>query len=418
MHRALERARRGESGFTIVEMMVAMMIFMIMITGIATMMSSTLNITRNNRNRSIAANLAAEEMDTVRTTTFTDLPLGRIVTTQDVDGVAYTVTRDTEWITEGATGGACRPETSDTDLAFLRVTVFVEWPNMTGVQPPTSSTIVTPPVGTYDTNTGHVAVEVINRDGGPQEGVDITLSNTSGFSETQTTTEDGCAFFAYKSAGAYTLTATAAGFVDDQANDTVSQAVTVVVGATAAAQFVYGQAATLDLTLDGEGSGIDPPDDVPVTLGNTHFVPAGTRIFTGSGNPREIESLFPWLDGYDVWLGECADADPLSFGVARNHVATTAGGTSTVTVHIHELEVWVEDSGGSPVQGAAVQVVHPADALCPLGETFSLGTTDASGLATMALPFGTWEVWVDGLLGDTVTLDPTAGSIYSTTVVQ
>jgi hypothetical protein len=41
---------------------------------------------RNDRHRSVAANLAAEEMDTIRSTDFTDLTVGRVETTRDPTG--------------------------------------------------------------------------------------------------------------------------------------------------------------------------------------------------------------------------------------------------------------------------------------------------------------------------------------------
>ena len=70
------RVHREEDGFTMVEM-VAIMIFGVLITGIATMKGTRLNLVRNNRNRSVAANLASEEMDTVRSTNFTTFRSGR-----------------------------------------------------------------------------------------------------------------------------------------------------------------------------------------------------------------------------------------------------------------------------------------------------------------------------------------------------
>ena len=67
----LARVRRREhagdqGGFTMVEVVMSIFIFGIVITGVIAGMSSALNLTRQDRNRSIAANLASQEMDTVR----------------------------------------------------------------------------------------------------------------------------------------------------------------------------------------------------------------------------------------------------------------------------------------------------------------------------------------------------------------
>src|SRR3990170_7299064 len=90
-----------------VEAMVAILISGLLIGGIATMQNSTLNLIRNNRHRSVAANLAASEMDTVRSTPFTSLPLGQVETVRDVGGVPYTITRESQWIPSAAAAGAC-----------------------------------------------------------------------------------------------------------------------------------------------------------------------------------------------------------------------------------------------------------------------------------------------------------------------
>jgi hypothetical protein len=44
---------------------------------------------------------------------------------------------------------------------------------------------------------------------------------------------------------------------------------------------------------------------------------------------------------------------------------------------------------------------------CPSGESYVLGTTDASGIVGAGLPYGIWDVYVDGVLEGTATLDPT-----------
>ncbi len=91
--------RADEAGFTMVELVVGIFIFALVIGGVVAGMSSSLNLTRQNRNRSIAANLASQEMDTVRSTEFTDLPArDRVTATQTVDGVPYTITRETQWV--------------------------------------------------------------------------------------------------------------------------------------------------------------------------------------------------------------------------------------------------------------------------------------------------------------------------------
>jgi hypothetical protein len=324
--------------------------------------------------------------------------------------VPYTVVRESQWIPEDATAGACdAPATAQP--AYLRVNVSVTWPNMTGVKPVVSHTVVTPPVGTYDPSSGHIGVSVVDRDGAPASGIQILIVGPE--SQSQTTTTDGCAFFAFLPAGAYTVTASAAGYVSDQGVAAPQQTASVLVGATTSLLFLYDRAATLDLSLVGKDAGSPAPSDVPLVLANSHLLPAGQQLVPGSGSPRAIAGLFPWLDGYQVWAGSCADADPQAHagGSRGAPVGTVAGGTTAGTVLMPEIRVVVEhDIGGgtmAPVPGQPVQAVHAADASCTAGETYSVGSTDAAGELVFALPYGTWDILVGAVLVGSLTLTPT-----------
>ena len=384
-----------------------LMVFALVSTGIAASMSSSLNLTRQNRNRSIAANLAAQEMDTVRSTSFTGLPVGLVTTTQSVDGVPYTVSRESEWVPQDATTGPCQAPQGSTP-AFLSVGVAVSWTDMGGVSPVRSETVVTPPVGTFDPNAGHVAVSVLDGNAQPLSGVVVAATGPAS-PPTQTTTSDGCAFFAYQPPGAYTIALSKPGFVNDQGVANPSSSVTVTVGATIAAQFSYDEATTLELIMVGN-NGYAPPATVAVTIGNTHFVPNGVKSYTGSGNPRQIPSVFPWGDGFSTWAGFCADADPQGESspgvpyypgaVRPDPIAPIPGSISAGTILMPEVDV----NAGAP--GRTVTAVHAAAPGCTTGSTLALGTSDATGHVRRALPFGTWNIRVNGSSIGTKTLSP------------
>jgi hypothetical protein len=384
-----------------VEVAIAMVLFGVLIMAVASSQSSAMNIIRTNRHRSVAANLASEEMDAVRSTDFTDIVAGRVERTRPVDNVEYTVIREAQWVLGDADSGACEAP-ANAEPRYLRVDVSVEWPVMSGVDPVTSSTIVTPPVGTYDETSGHVGVKVVDRDAAPVSGVQVTLSGPT--SATQTTTSDGCAFFAYLPAGAYTTSAAAAGYVSDQGNPTPTQAASVAVGATTSVLFQYDRAATLDLTLTGKDLGMPPPTGVSVTLVNSHILPGGTLVVPGSGSNRVIGNLFPFADGYEALAGTCADNSS-----GESPLEVPPGATTTAAVLLPEVQVTVvQDMGGgvfNPVPDLVVSAVHAADTSCQSGESFAVGSTDANGQLAFALPWGTWDVQVAGF-PNSVVLDP------------
>jgi prepilin-type N-terminal cleavage/methylation domain-containing protein len=405
--RARARAIAGQEGFTIIEMMVALTIFAVVMTAVASIVGSSLFTTANNRNRSVAANLAAQEMEIVRATQFAQLPVGQVTSTSIVDGTLFTVTRDSEWISKDADSGACDGESGEA-LAFLRVDVSVTWPVMSGVAPVTTNTVITPPIGAYDPNSGHIAVSVLDRDAVPQAGVPVNIAGPQ--NKTQTTTTDGCAFFAYLPVGTYNVSLSLPGYVDGQGASSPTQAASVSVGATVPVQFDYDLASTLDLKLKALGGG-QPPDGLRITLANTHLLPSGTKIISGAppGADRLVPNLFPYVDGYQVWAGSCADADPEGKkldgspyypGQSRDAAMSVSPGSVTNgNVRVQKTTVTVLDKNGLPVVGRQVKIVHSADNLCSAGESFTfIGVTDGVGQITAAIPFGTWTFQVLGRL--------------------
>jgi prepilin-type N-terminal cleavage/methylation domain-containing protein len=410
MNRTIQRARRrgdrlrGDAGFTMVELMVGILIFALVATAVAAGMSSSLNLTRQNKNRSIAANLASQEMDTVRSMKFTDLEaqVGHTEYAQTVDNVPYTVNRDTEWTYPSATSGPCQAP-SGSALAYLEVNVYVQWPNMAGVPAPTSETVITPPVGTYNKTTGHIAVLVLDAAGAPQEDVTVTLS--PGSEPAQVTPADGCAFFAFQTVGSYTVTLNTTGFVNDQGVTSPSQTVSVVAGTKSSLTFQYDQASTLNLTMAGSSGGIVPAN-LPISLGHTQLAPNGRKVFTGTTNPRTITGLFPYVAGYETWAGNCLDSDPEGInpstsaayypGASRDApIGVVAGSTSSGTVTMGTIQVQARTAAMAARPGISItfSAAHAAEAGgCAAATYTATGTTDASGNLLVALPYGTWTV--------------------------
>lgn len=406
----VSRARayaRGEPGFSLIELVVAITIFGVVMMGLALTIGTGLALTRTNRHRTVAANLAAQEMDATRSAEFTTIvPTTKTYT---VEGITYTIHRETTWIPRDATSGPCDGNGDTPEV--LRVRVRVTWTNMRGIAPVVSDTTLTPPVGSYDPASGHVGVKVLDGNAAPVFNVPVSLSGPA--TGTLTTNSDGCAFFAFLPEGTYTVSLGTPGWVDRQSNATPAQTVGVTVGNVSSVQFDYDRAATLQVTFQTDN--VYPiPADLTVTVANPQLVPDGKKTYAGSGSTRSVDDLFPFVEGYQAWAGGCADADPEGQivgtdaggnpvvlgphwpGATRQPVvAVGAGATATTTVHLHDLDVTVTDSAGLPVAGAQVRVVHAPDNACS-GETHVIGTTDAAGRVRAALPFGTWSIEVDG----------------------
>lgn len=419
------RVSGEQAGFTLVEVIAAISVFAVLAGALAATIGNGLDLTRNNRNRDVAANLASQEMDTVRSANFTTLPLGQTQSTQSVDGVPYTVTRESEWVATGASTGAC--DSAGQLPSLLRVSVRISWAAMHGTPAVKSDTVLTPPVGAYDPNTGHIGVKVNDRLAAPAAGHPVHVVGP-GVDRTIVTTSDGCAFFDHLPAGTYTVTLNTVGYVDRQSDPDPQQTAGVVTGAVTAVGFDYDQAASLELTITPEGGGVLPAS-LQLALANTAFLPSGTKLYPGTGSPRSIGNLFPANDGYEVWVGDCADADPEGLdggggaiwegGQRTSPIQTTPGGTESATVAPASVSVTVT-TVGVPEPDKTVLAVHSSDMGCPTGETVTLGTTDATGSIVAGLPYGSWTVQVQGSTPEsswpTAVVDPTGSTVVAVSV--
>ena len=396
-----------QDGYSVVELLVALTIFALVFAAVSIGIGRALEVNRGNRNRSTAAYLAARQIEEVRAETFSSVALGRttcVYTTTSCNLPSpYTVVQDVAWASPGSTTTSCDvPNSSGAALAYKRVTVTITWPDMNGVAPVTSQTLLTPPGGTFDPNDGHILVQAFDRDALPLAGKTVSLSGPA--TASQTTTSDGCAFFAYLDPGTYTATITASGYVDRQGNQPATLSVGVTASQITRVQFDYDQAATLSVGLvTPSGAVATIPSGIAMTVANSNLT-VGTKSFseasTGSGSTRTVTPLFPYASGYQVWAGDCADADPAFFagGSRGAFLATNRGATTSGSAALDAIDVTVT-SGGTTLKNTtvSVQAIHggTATAGCTGGETLSSSIkTDASGKLRIAVPYGTWSVKV------------------------
>jgi prepilin-type N-terminal cleavage/methylation domain-containing protein len=421
------QAAEHDAGLSLVELMVAIVLFGLLATAVMTTLNYTINTTRNDRNRVAAATLAQRELEIVRNqfynaqqgqgpttiavnqvTNPSPLPGGTAGQPLKVDGTEFTLVREAEWSNSagGATASSPCENGGTNELSYLRVHVEVTWAKMGSIPPVTSDTLLTPPKGTYASDTGHIGVKVVDRDGQPQAGVPVTITGPA--SQTGSTSSDGCAVFAFLPVGTYTVTMTDAGFVNSKNEAAPSYPAGVQVGAITRLAVDYDEAATLEATIESPSGYASPdPNQVGLTLGNSALVPSGRASYAGSGSTRTIGSLFPFAAGYEVWAGQCLDADPQFWGGQRDVLAAASPGQTTdVSVQLLPVDVLVTRAG-VPEPGKTVVARHVVagavggDAGCPSGVTHTLGVTDTTGSLRTALPMGWWQFEVSGVPGAT-----------------
>ncbi len=410
--------------------MVALSLFVIMSAGVFSTIDSGLNLARSNKNRSIAANLAAQQMDAFRSMDFPTL-LGqqgnRTQPIQNIGGIRFTVDTTVNPQPINSNSVPCDASSNSANALVFRVDVSVSWPSMRGIPPATASTIISPPVGVYDeTGKGFIGVKVRGPDGKPLGSPNIPVTVTPVVTPaTNQTDSNGCAFFSNASPGSYTVSLGLAGYVDRQGNASPSQTVGVNANAITQVAFDYAPAGSLAITLAGTG-GATVPGNLPLTLADADFTPTGTITVPGTGTTRTVGNLFPVTTGYAMWAGGCADADPQGTsstgpywqgGQRASEVALNGTSPTPATITLPSVAVTVQQSGVA-LAGAQVRATHAlpsgqsSDAGCPSGETYTVGTTDATGTLNAALPYGNWTISVVGhttvsSTPSVATLDPT-----------
>ena len=237
--RAGGAAGNAEAGITLLELVIALSVFAILSGSVAAVAGSGLGLVRNNRDRSIAANLASEDIDAVNQMTFAALVAqeGSVVTkTRTVGSESYTVKRDVGWqSTQSGTSICSYTAGGSTSSWILGVNTTVTWPAMSApAAAAVATTAVSPPVGfSPGTNLGSVPVTVRDAAGNPVSGISVSATDGGSNSYSEYTDASGCAFLLV-APSTYTLSLGTANYVDRQGNANPSAVFSISAGSNVA----------------------------------------------------------------------------------------------------------------------------------------------------------------------------------------
>ncbi len=414
--------RNRDEGFSLVEVLVAMMVFAFVAMGATSGFITEIALEHKSRNRVTAAALAASDIDLARSTPPSDLVLGSDITTSPViNGTTFTIQRDVAYLPLNSTQGACDGGANNgATVQIYRVTTTVTWPRMGTTSPVRADTQISPE-SEQAANTYNIGIKVLDEF---NEGVNARPVRLSGPSGTfiVNTTSDGCAFFVGLVAGTYDAEVRAAGWVDNQLAAVATASVTVPsgTGTTVTSPVNYTPSAQLTLTV---GDVLHPvPANVPLSLNNPSLVPE-TRVAAGTGairiiGPSNPFGLFPYEAGYQAWLGSCGEADPQGESpflepigpyypdaLRQDAMTVTAGNNTNGSIAAGTLELRFTDGANMPITGVSVTAHHPADGSLCNDVVYPLtGVSDAAGYLGATLPYGTWELTLSGLpIGATTT---------------
>ncbi|GAA4142928.1 type IV pilus modification PilV family protein [Leifsonia shinshuensis] len=433
------RHETREQGFTLIEVLVAMMVFGLLSVLVAYLLTSAMTITRSNRSSEVAANLAAQAIDQARSSTDVFSVLSGVTTTT-VDGTTYTVTRSAGWLTNAGTASDCG--TSGL-LQNKTLNVAVTWSGMSaGASPVQASTLLAPAGPINDPTTGTIIVHVRNAAGVGVAGIPIGIAVDSTITPNTATTVspappatdvDGCSYVLKVVPGSYVVTigATGDGRISGDQQQPLKLSVPVTAGQSSVLDKQYDTAATPKLTLaPGSPATTMFPTNLTVT-----YVPQGdaytaqVTMTTSGGVTTTSTPLFPYSSGYQAFAGTsvpvgpagggaaiCLSVDPAAWTIPNASgnvgvrsdpiIGVTAGSTGTVTM---KLVTVTGISGRWLVAVSAAAAATVGDPGCATGMSMAFAKA-ATNSVTLALPYGSWKLYSLANKTDTVSTSPVVAS--------
>ncbi|RJK96774.1 type IV pilus modification PilV family protein [Vallicoccus soli] len=401
------RARRGDEGFSLVEVLVATVLFAALGAAAASVLVKGLAVSASGEARTVAANLATQQVEAVRGALTPDQVVSGTRTVQ-LAGRTYTVTTTAALDTVRSKGvSACDGTTGA--AAQKRVTVVVTWPDMGGTQPVREETTLALPISGSTATTGVLTVPVQDRAGKGLAGHTVQLALAGTPVASAVTQRDGCAVFPALAPGTtYQASVTTAGYVGVDGRATAYgplgqsvQRATV----TKAQPIRYDRPATLVVALSGAaatyplpvaagGSGFDLSSAEAATTA-TAVVPCGSapcaarQPSTGTTpSSWRVDGLFPFGTGYALWGTQCSVRPG---GLPA--VATAPGQVSSATLAgFGGVSATLTDSAGAALTGRTLYAV-PVGSTCTAPLRFP-DPTSASA-TNVALPAGTWRIAAD-----------------------
>ncbi|MFF2772992.1 type II secretion system protein J, partial [Streptomyces bacillaris] len=404
-----------DQGFTLIEVLVAMVVFGIISVIVAYLLLTAMTLTRSNRASEVAANLAAQATDVFSVVSG--------VTTTTVDGTTYTVTKSAGWLTNTGTASDCG--TSGL-LQNKTLNVAVTWTGMrTGASPVQASTLLAPAGPINDPTTGTIIIHVRNAATGSgvpgvpiAVAVDGTVSPNTGATVSpapSATDIDGCSYVLKVVPGSYIVTIGTSG--DGRISSDQQQPLRISVPVTAGQSSVldkqYDTAATPKLTL---APGAPATTMFPTNLTVT-YVPQGDPYTqqvvktTVSGVTTTSTPLFPYSSGYQAFAGTyvtvgpanggapiCLSVDPSAWTIPNASgnvgvrsdpiIGVTAGSTGTVSMKL--VTVTTSSKWLVAVSAAAASTI--GDPGCATGMRMNFAQSSGNS-ATIALPYGSWKLY-------------------------
>jgi len=319
--------RSNQSGFALIEVIASAAVLGLVTLAVYGGYNATMHSSGRERARAVAASLAEQDQERLRSFRPTDLATyaapPQIIKVPPVTGVPYTVTSTVDWISDSADGStSCTSEANLED--YLRITSKVT-SGIIGKQtlPVIQRSLVAPPVGTFRKGVGSLIVRVTGKGAVPvtslavkiQQGATTVIDDTNSF---------GCAVFRYVPVGNYAVTFNRPGYVNTNGANLATDTATVSEGTLNVINELYDRGATVLATFDTQlRTGTCTPPACPVskstavTFESTSLPAPSYKTFpSGATNQSPWQTsipsplVYPFDSAYGVYGGTCTGANP------------------------------------------------------------------------------------------------------------
>jgi Tfp pilus assembly protein PilV len=406
-----------ERGFAMIEAIVAAVLLVVVALGVLRGLDVAQRSSGREKARSAAAALTEQDQERLRSFRAVDLANYDETRTVKVNNVVYKVTSVAEWVRDN-TGGteSCNSNTAQAD--YMRITSTTKSGLInTPIPPIKMSSIVAPPVGAFGDNQGTLGVQVNDRNGVGVPGMSVTITGPA--TVNNPTNSAGCAIFAYVPIGSYTGAVDSSGWVDKGGNQKSTVGATVSQGQVKVANLTYDRAASGSVKFDTEMLDGSKPLVKATTVGASNsgvtagpLSTAGIRKFGTAGtfvDKMDLTGLFPFTDGYGIFGGACAGADPTKYD--SDYYSTTPFQAAHISsepaaiapeglVRLPSINLKVTRDV-LPGPGTPVKVMITSKSTgCTEVYKFTDGVDQTTGYlkgTTGALPFGDYDVCASSL---------------------
>jgi Tfp pilus assembly protein PilV len=395
------RARlRSERGSALIEVMIGAVVLALATIALLNGIDGAQNASARSKARSTAAALAEQDQERMRAMPVASLAGYSNTRTVNVKGVDYTVVSAATWATD--TGGSISCSNNAKTAANLRISSQVSSNGTKGVIDEVS--LVTPPPGTFAAGEGRAIVKVADRNGAPVAGASVSMTGAS--SASGTTNSLGCAVFPFLPVGNYTASVGGLSLVDWQGNSPATKAMTVTQGTSTTASLEMDSKAEIRAIFDTSVNGtVSAAKSQWLTVTNAKLT-VGGKTFTASPatapNTTVIApDLFPFLDGYGVFAGQCSTNNPALAPTNNTSLlqtfSPTPGQILTMTtsndIRVPSINVRIITSGGTLVTASPFATVKVTTNDSGCANTFPNQTSNTSGaMPEPGFPYGTYKV--------------------------